>query len=120
MKKYTKYDAETGDIILNFITSEKDLELNKPFIEGWFKKEEYIIVNGLPQELNIEPVEQTEKYALAVLRSERTALLSASDWTQVPDAPVDQAAWATYRQQLRDLPENTEDPANPTWPSIPT
>lgn len=41
----------------------------------------------------------------AKVRAERDRLLSASDWTQVADAPVDQAAWATYRQALRDLPE---------------
>jgi len=34
----------------------------------------------------------------------RNAQLAASDWTQVADAPVDKAAWATYRQELRDLP----------------
>lgn len=55
----------------------------------------------------------------AELRSRRDQLLSASDWTQVADAPVDQAAWAVYRQALRDLPENTEDPANPVWPVPP-
>ena len=27
--------------------------------------------------------------------------------------------WATYRQALRDLPANTSDPANPTWPTKP-
>jgi len=54
------------------------------------------------------------------LRNERTELLAQSDWTQVADAPVDAAAWATYRQALRDLPANTTDPRNPTWPTKPT
>lgn len=34
----------------------------------------------------------------------RNAELARTDWTQVADAPVDQSAWATYRQALRDLP----------------
>ena len=38
------------------------------------------------------------------LRLHRDRLLAQSDWTQLPDAPVDKAAWATYRQALRDLP----------------
>jgi hypothetical protein len=38
------------------------------------------------------------------IRLWRNAQLLASDWTQILDAPVDQAAWATYRQALRDLP----------------
>ena len=34
----------------------------------------------------------------------RNEQLFRTDWTQLPDAPVDKAAWATYRQALRDLP----------------
>jgi len=34
----------------------------------------------------------------------RNSELAKSDWTQLTDAPVDKAAWATYRQALRDLP----------------
>jgi hypothetical protein len=38
------------------------------------------------------------------IRLWRNAQLAASDWTQVADAPVDKATWASYRQALRDLP----------------
>ena len=55
----------------------------------------------------------------AAVRQERNAFLAASDWTQVADAPVDQAEWATYRQQLRDLPETVTDFANIVWPQQP-
>jgi len=56
----------------------------------------------------------------ANVRAQRDRLLAASDWTQLADAPVDQAAWATYRQALRDLPEqegfpNVEMPHDPDW-----
>jgi|7_EtaG_2_1085326.scaffolds.fasta_scaffold46561_2 hypothetical protein len=54
------------------------------------------------------------------LRMERDGKLSASDWTQASDVTLaNKAAWATYRQALRDLPANTADPANPTWPTKP-
>lgn len=53
------------------------------------------------------------------LRAKRDALLAESDWTQLPDAPVDAEAWAVYRQALRDLPENTADPAEVVWPINP-
>jgi len=59
---------------------------------------------------------------MARLRSERNALLASSDWTQGADSPLDDEAktsWAEYRQELRDLPANTDDPANPTWPDAP-
>jgi hypothetical protein len=54
-----------------------------------------------------------------VIRAERNKLLVESDWTQLPDAPVDAAAWATYRQALRDI----TDQANPfaiVWPESPS
>lgn len=38
------------------------------------------------------------------MRLHRDRLLAASDWTQTADAPVDKAAWAAYRQTLRDFP----------------
>lgn len=49
-------------------------------------------------------------------RAQRNTLLSASDWTQVADAPVDQAAWATYRQALRDITAQAGFPATINWP----
>jgi hypothetical protein len=52
-------------------------------------------------------------------RKRRNKLLSASDWTQVADAPVDKAAWATYRQELRDISAQTGFPATVVWPTQP-
>ena len=62
---------------------------------------------------------RTQEQLFAELRVQRNKLLSESDWTQLPDAQADAAAWATYRQALRDLPANTADPANPVWPTKP-
>ena len=53
------------------------------------------------------------------VRSRRDTLLAESDWTQVADAPVDQAAWATYRQALRDVPQQAGFPFSVTWPQEP-
>lgn len=52
-------------------------------------------------------------------RETRDLLLQQSDWTQVPDAPVDAAVWATYRQSLRDLPSQQGFPDNIAWPDRP-
>lgn len=57
--------------------------------------------------------------ALAALRKTRNRLLAESDWTQIPDAPVDQAAWASYRQALRELPATVTDVFDPDWPTPP-
>ena len=53
------------------------------------------------------------------LRWRRDGMLYDCDWTQNADAPGDTAAWATYRQALRDLPANTSDPADVNWPTPP-
>ena len=53
------------------------------------------------------------------VRSLRDMYLQESDWTQLPDVSnVDKTAWATYRQQLRDITTQA-DPFNITWPSTP-
>lgn len=56
----------------------------------------------------------------ASVRSTRNGLLSASDWSQLPDSPVDASTWATYRQALRDLPTADGFPHNITWPTQPS
>jgi len=65
------------------------------------------------------PDERALEQEAEEVRTQRDALLSQSDWTQVPDAPVDQSAWATYRQALRDLPEQEGFPQEVVWPQIP-
>ena len=55
----------------------------------------------------------------ADVRSQRDRLLTASDWTQVADAPVDKTTWATYRQALRDVPAQAGFPWDVTWPESP-
>ena len=67
----------------------------------------------------VEPTVPEPDYA-AIVRSQRNALLLASDWTQLPDAPVDQAAWAVYRQELRDVPDQVGFPASVVWPVAPS
>lgn len=53
------------------------------------------------------------------VREDRNRRLTASDWTQVEDAPVDKAAWAAYRQGLRDVPSQAGFPWDVTWPVEP-
>ena len=54
--------------------------------------------------------EVSDELYLIRMRLWRDKELTRTDWTQVADAPVDQAAWAIYRQALRDLPASNADP----------
>jgi len=40
-----------------------------------------------------------------VVRRKRDYILKSTDWIMTPGATLDQAAWAEYRQNLRDLPQ---------------
>jgi hypothetical protein len=63
--------------------------------------------------------EVSDQIYLERLRYWRNGELARTDWTQVADAPVDQAAWATYRQALRDLPASNTDPRKIDLPVAP-
>lgn len=53
------------------------------------------------------------------VRRRRDQLLSECDWTQLPDvAESTRAAWAPYRQALRDLTE-AASPPDVVWPTMP-
>jgi hypothetical protein len=69
----------------------------------------------LPYVVEQLPQEEAERR----VRSTRNGLLKESDWTQVVDVPVDQTAWAAYRQQLRDITDQAGFPYSVTWPTQP-
>jgi len=85
--------------------------------EGWTPPDGCTAVpdDQLPAGWQMEP----ERHDLADVRRERNERLSASDWTQVADAPVDRDAWATYRQALRDLPSVYSGEGPIPWPQEP-
>jgi hypothetical protein len=56
------------------------------------------------------------------LRKLRNLKLQECDWTQLTDSPLSEEekdAWASYRQELRDMPTNMTDPEIPVWPTPP-
>jgi hypothetical protein len=84
------------------------------------------------QEIELSPaeVEQLLKeaevsdrlYAIELAKRRRNNELVQSDWTQSLDAPFTQekrAEWATYRQALRDVPQQSGFPDNIQWPTKP-
>ena len=63
--------------------------------------------------------EVSDELYLIRLRYWRDTELARTDWTQLSDAPVDRAAWAKYRQLLRDLPASHDDPREILLPDEP-
>jgi len=55
-------------------------------------------------------------------RRHRKTLMGQCDWTQLPDTPLDtiqRAAWASYRQALRDISKQAGFPVVIDWPVAP-
>lgn len=119
------YNSSTGEIVSFYQGSEQDIIANATDGLSYLLSTEdttnKYVVNGELVDLPATVIEQRDlDTAWHKLRKTRWQLLVSSDWTQVPDAPVDAAAWAVYRQQLRDLPANTTDPRNVVWPEPPS
>jgi|TARA_B110001454_G_scaffold174781_2_gene166382 hypothetical protein len=87
------------------------------------------MIDGVLIELTAEEITEREVEAdlfdkdLRHTREVRTNLLGISDWTQVADAPLTAekvAEWATYRQELRDYPAQSDRKSTlPEWPTPP-
>jgi hypothetical protein len=76
----------------------------------------------LPQGWSATPPPPTAEQLAATIRAERNAKIAACDWTQMPDGPLStqaKAAWAAYRQALRDVPEQAGFPQAVDWPKEP-
>ena len=111
MNIFTVYDLATGQIEYSTTTvaaiNEVGLQEGQGIIEGNYQANEHIVVDG-------EAVARIDNI-LEILRLKRDALLTESDWTQVNDSPLSdtkKAEWATYRQELRDLPSSHQSTTN--------
>lgn len=124
---FTFYNTSDGRVLFVSDLQSEDNAKNiasvtegSAYVFGDYPPHLYVFKNGEPVAKSEADLAQQEiNAAWGRLRSLRDQILQSCDWTQVPDAPVDQAAWAAYRQALRDLPGNTVDPENPNWPQPP-
>lgn len=77
----------------------------------WYTK--YSVADMDAEAITAKDAEQAKN-----VRATRDEKLKDSDWTQVADAPVDKAVWATYRQALRDITAQEGFPWAVEWPTI--
>lgn len=89
------------------------------FLEGYYRKwngTEWI-QEALPEPLPPSPEPPiTEEQA----RAERNNKLLESDWAMLTDVPIsNRSEWVTYRQSLRDVPQQAGFPTDIDWPAKP-
>lgn len=101
--------------VYSYVIQDVDVDpVSQNKVEG-----EFVQIEGqwtLPMVAENKPQAEVETY----VRSVRDELLTFSDWTQMPDSPLDEstkASWATYRTELRDIPLQEGFPLNITWPT---
>ena len=74
----------------------------------------------VPEKPDYNPDQRQLEQEEDEVRTQRDALLAASDWAVLPDAPVaDAQAWKDYRQALRDVPQQAGFPTDINWPTKP-
>ena len=103
------HNAKRVNLFKNHDRATQKLVTCQPYVEGdWVYTVE--VQDKTQEEIN------SENTSLAAQkRAERNRLLAASDWTQIPDSALateKKTEWATYRQTLRDLPND------PAWPNV--
>jgi len=88
----------------------------------------YKVVDGEYIELTAEEIQELEDRRAAadldfsMVRMERNAKLSQTDWTQIADATLGSHTveeWAAYRQELRDLPTGFTKVSEVVFPDEP-
>ena len=86
------------------------------------------VVNGIyidlteAEEAELAAMAEAADLEMGSVRSQRNTMLSASDWTQIGDATLgDHTAeeWRTYRQALKDIPQNHTRVSTVVWPEDP-
>lgn len=93
----------------------------RPHFDGWRQRVEegpVVLSEGVyTQTWRVVDLPKDEVAAKA--RAMRDKTLAQTDHTQLPDAPGDRGAWATYRQALRDIPQQAGFPDTIDWPRPP-
>jgi hypothetical protein len=134
---YTIYADATGQILRVVQTTDIDSQIQsgESYLEGAIDDLAYYIANGVAVAIPAQPDQysvfdfttkqwvQNQTMAVSDVTLKRQKLLYASDWTQIPNGPLtsaQQSAWATYRQELRDIPAQSGYPFNVIWPTPPT
>lgn len=95
-------------------THKANLSLTPAFEDGEW------VLNWVIEEKTQQELFDEINHQEAIVRQQRTFLLSQSDWRVLPDVPGQKEAWYLYRQALRDITSQESFPFNVVWPNPPT
>jgi hypothetical protein len=78
------------------------------------------VFNMIVQDKSLDEIQNDVALESMNIRRMRNILLLESDWTQIPDAPIDKVSWLEYRQKLRDITKQDGFPYSVSWAIPPT
>jgi hypothetical protein len=106
-----------GEPPANYTTKASEFDVWNTQTLQWDKNPEQSLLEATQAQELQQQKEQQQKFELL---AERRAKLVATDWTQLPDVPLEtKQAWAEYRQALRDITSQPGYPTNVVWPTPP-
>jgi len=111
----TKFESESSYINATIDGKEMIVPINNNNIE-------YQAIQEWVAEGNTVEAADTETLTWDSIRTTRDQILIDTDWTMTTGASVDQAQWAAYRQNIRDIPQTYKDktPDDVVWPTQPS
>lgn len=146
MKYYAIYNKNTGEIVSQFmgneqavllqLTEELDfIESDKTELDGHVVDKSFVAYSsevkalkfaypGIGRTWSNQTMSwvdnRTDQQIANEVRQKRDLFLVETDWTQLPDVPTaTKELWGSYRQALRDIPQQEGFPKLVTWPEKP-
>ena len=115
-KTYKKYNDENGNLSSILMKEDGQVTWSIPLQVGNRHYDEYL------EWAETNTTEEADGLSWNDIRLKRDGILKETDWTMTTGSSVDQAQWAAYRQNLRDLPQTYKDktPDDVVWPTQPS
>ena len=113
---YKKSNDENGNLCSILMKEDGQVIWSIPLEVGNRHYDEYL------EWAKTNTVEDADGLTWDDIRSKRNNILRETDWTMTTGATVDQAQWAAYRQNIRDIPQTYKDktPDDVVWPTQPS
>lgn len=113
LARYDIFPVEPRNVPQSFDWVTQNATTVDPALEGGVWVQQWLITPASPEEVT----QRTEELAQSV-RAQRDALLAETDWMALTDTTLT-PAWATYRQELRDVTNQPGFPTSVVWPTKP-
>ena len=113
---YKKFKDENGNLASILMKEDGQVTWSIPLQVGNRHYDEYL------EWAKTNTTEEADGLSWNDIRIKRDGILKETDWTMTTGSSVDQAQWAAYRQNLRDLPQTYKDkpPEDVVWPTQPS